>query len=168
MTITESIYFSPPHTRASDEDREQSLRELRKHWMAGRLSLEDYEDRCGQATSAIYLADLATAGRELPALALAPAAPEAVAPAPAPAPQRAVGVAPLSLGITGLAVLLFSMGLLFVLSLPLSVSAWASGRAGRRRTPPGAAPMAVAGEILGIVGTVLGCLALAACAAIVA
>lgn len=164
MTRSDSIYFSAPLLRAADADREDSLRQLRGHWLAGRLTLEEYEERCAEATEARYLADLAAAVRELPPPAPAPA----VVAVPASSAQRSGAVAALALGITGLVLLLCSMGLLFIVSLPLSVSAWALGRSGRRREPEGARPSAAAGEVLGIVGTVLSCLALTACALVVA
>lgn len=163
MTRSDSIYFSSPRVRASDADREAALRRLREHWLAGRLALEEYEERCAEATEARYLADLAAAVRELPPPAPAPV----VVAVQASSAHRSEAVASLSLGITGLVLLAFSMGLLFIVSLPLSVSAWTFGRIGRRRAPQDARSMAVAGEVMGIVGTVCGCLALTACTLVV-
>ena len=73
------------------------------------------------------------------------------------------------LGATRTALLLLSFGFLFLLTLPLTVTAWALGRGARRRTPDGneGRTLAITGEVLGIVGTVLACLMLAACAAFV-
>lgn len=163
MTRSSSIYFSPPPIRASDAERDEFLRQLRGHWMAGRLGLDEYEERCAEATQALYRVQLSAAVRELPAPAAAPA----VVCDPPRAAQRVEGVAALSLGVTGIVVLLFSMGLLALISLPLSVSAWGLGRTARRRAPAGAS-LAVAGEILGVVGAALGSLALTACTLVVA
>ena len=50
--------------------------------------------------------------------------------------------------------LIMSFGLLFLISLPLSVSAWGLGR-DARRSGTSAPGVARAGEVLGIVGTLL-------------
>ena len=75
----------------------------------------------------------------------------------------------LVLGVVGGSLLLASFGLLFVVSLPLSAAAWVVGHRARRGVPRSASHygMAVAGQTLGAVGTVVGCLALAGCVAIV-
>lgn len=154
MTHSASVYFAPPLVRASDADREDSMCRLRGHWMAGRLTLDEYEERCDEAARARYLADLTAVARELPA---APTpAPPGVFVAP-PAPQGS-GVGALVLGIVGLVLLVMSFGWFFFIALPMSLTAIVLGHIGRRRARGDPAPMAVAGEVLGIVGTVLGSL----------
>ena len=59
LTQTEAI-------RASDADREKALGLLRDHWLAGRLTLEEYEERCDEAGGGRFLDDLRRALRELP------------------------------------------------------------------------------------------------------
>ncbi|MGI8595312.1 MAG: DUF4190 domain-containing protein [Solirubrobacteraceae bacterium] len=76
-------------------------------------------------------------------------------------------VAALSLGIAGLVLFLLSgFGLVFILNLPCSVLAWIFGRAGMRRVDDGETTarrgMAQAGMLLGVVGTVIGGLAIVA------
>lgn len=86
-------------------------------------------------------------------------------PAVARAPGNGHAVAALVLGISGV-VLFFAagFGLVFVLNLPCSMLAWIYGRTGMRRVDRGETTerrgMAQAGMILGIVGTVVGALAL--------
>jgi hypothetical protein len=75
-------------------------------------------------------------------------------------------VVSLVLGILSICLLCLSFGLLFVLTLPLSVTAWALGRGARRSGAPGNRGTARAGEVLGIVGTALSALLLAGCAAL--
>ena len=152
---------APLPVRASDADRDRTVELLREHWVAGRLTLPEFEARAAEACRALYVADLWAAVRELPV----------AMPAPPPARSaRAPGaVASVVLGATGTALLLLSFGFLFLLTLPLTVTAWALGRRARRRTPNGdeGRTLAIAGEVLGIVGTVIACLMLAACAAFV-
>lgn len=152
--------FGPSDTRASDADRERTVAILRAHWAAGRLSVEEFEARCGEAWRAHFVGDLWHAMRELPVRARV---------RPVPLASSTPGTLALTLGIVGASLLVVSLGLLFILSLPLSVTAWVSGRQARHKaaltgTPRG---MAVAGETLGIVGTVLGFLAFAGCAAFI-
>lgn len=98
-------------------------------------------------------------------------------PAGGPVPMAARGaarpagngqaLASLVLGIAGL-VLFFAagFGLVFVLNLPCSIMAWAFGVQGRRKVDRGETAerrgMAQAGMVLGIVGTVIGGLAIIA------
>lgn len=154
MTHGASIYFASPLVRASDADREDSMCQLRGHWMAGRLTLDEYEERCDEAARARYVADLTAVGRELPA-APAPAPPGVLAAPPAP---QSTGGGALVLGILGLVVFVLSFGWFFFIALPMSLTAIVLGHIGRRRARGDPAPMAVAGEVLGIVGTVLGSL----------
>jgi membrane protein implicated in regulation of membrane protease activity len=74
-------------------------------------------------------------------------------------------VASLATGVMALLILMVSLGLLFVVALPLAVTAWALGRDARRSGSPHRYGMARAGEVLGIVGTALSLLLLAGCAA---
>jgi hypothetical protein len=75
-------------------------------------------------------------------------------------------VASLVLGILALCLLVVSFGLLFLVTLPLSVTAWALGRQARRSGAPGSRGAAAAGEALGVAGTLIGVLLFAGCAAL--
>lgn len=152
--------FGPSSTRASDADREQTVAILRAHWAAGRLSVEEFEARCSEAWQAHFVRDLWHAMRELPVAARV---------RPVPHASSTPGTLALTLGIVGTTLLVVSLGFLFMLSLPLSVTAWVCGRQARHKAVLIGAPrgMAVAGETLGIVGTILGFLAFAGCAAFI-
>jgi hypothetical protein len=133
---------------------------LRAHWAAGRLSVEEFEARCSEAWQAHFVRDLWHAMRELPVAARV---------RPVPHASSTPGTLALTLGIVGTTLLVVSFGLLFMLSLPLSVTAWVCGRQARHKAVLIGAPrgMAVAGETLGIGGTILGFLAFAGCAALI-
>ena len=121
--------------RASDADRERALDLLRDHWLAGRLTLDEYEERCDEAAGGRFLADLERALRELP-YPLPEHAPLAL-PAPAAPPGRdleAGAVLALILGVMSMAGVVLSMGMLFLLTLPTSMWAWSLGRQARRGT----------------------------------
>ena len=80
-------------------------------------------------------------------------------------PDNGKATASLVLGIAGLALwLTLGLGLLFFVNLPLSILAWVLGVQARRRVERGetsrGAGSAKAGVILGIVGVVLGAVAL--------
>ena len=81
-------------------------------------------------------------------------------------PGNTQAVAALVFGIAGIAFLVGGAGLLFIINLPCSVLAWVFGRAGMRRVDRGETTahrgLAQAGMILGVVGTVVGVLAVAA------
>jgi hypothetical protein len=66
----------------------------------------------------------------------------------------------LVLGVLGVTLVLFTAGVGFLFSLPLSIAAWIAGAQGRRRVASGETTsgdgVAHAGVILGIVGVVLG------------
>jgi hypothetical protein len=133
----------------SDREREYTVGLLRGHWLSGRLTAEEFEQRVGEAWRARFAADLWRALRFLPVEASpAPPAP------PAPAKSRS-GTPSLVLGIVALCLLFLSFGLLFFVTLPLAITAWALGREARRSSPPGARGTAVAGEALGIACTLL-------------
>ena len=74
-------------------------------------------------------------------------------------------VAALVLGIVGLTLAVWTFGILFPINLTCSVLAWIFGVKGRRKADLGVAGqrgLAQAGYIMGIVGTVIGVLALVA------
>ena len=54
------------HVRASDADRERSLAALREHTAAGRLTLDEFAERCGTVYAAISLGELAAVTADLP------------------------------------------------------------------------------------------------------
>ena len=156
--------------RASDADRERALDLLRVHWLAGRLTLEEYEQRCEDAAGGRFLDDLRASLRELPypPPEQAPAAAVAATPAPRPKDPQTAAVLALALGATSLLGVLISFGTAFMLTLPASTWAWSLGRRTRRGAEGVPKTIATAGETLGLVATVIGCLALAACATFVA
>ena len=67
-----------PDLRASDADREAAVDALRHHAGAGRLTVEELDERCEQAYAAKTLKQLAELQADLPRLAVRPA----------PAPRR--------------------------------------------------------------------------------
>jgi hypothetical protein len=87
-----------------------------------------------------------------PGYSPAVAPPPAVAYAQPAAPPDSKATASLALGITGLALLVTSTGLLVPIALPCSILAWVFGR--------NREGMGKAGRICGIVGVALGVLAL--------
>jgi Domain of unknown function (DUF1707) len=146
----------------SDREREYTVGLLRGHWLSGRLTADEFEQRVEEAWRARFAADLWQALRALPVPASPPAATFA-----RPAKSRS-GTASLVLGIVALCMFFFSFGLLFFVTLPLSITAWALGREARRsRAAAGAGRGAVAaGEALGIAGTLLSLLPIAGIAAL--
>lgn len=83
------------------------------------------------------------------------------------APGNGHAVAALSLGVAGLVLFVVSgFGLVFILNLPCSILAWMFGVRGMRRVDRGETTarrgMAQAGMLLGVVGTVVGGLAIVA------
>jgi hypothetical protein len=130
----------------SDREREYTVGLLRGHWLSGRLTAEEFEERVGEAWRARFAADLWQALRALPVEA---------PPVPQAPPKSRSGTAPLVLGIAAICLLFVSFGLLFFVTLPLAITAWALGREARRSAPPGRGGRAAAGEALGIAGTLL-------------
>jgi Domain of unknown function (DUF1707) len=130
----------------SDREREYTVGLLRGHWLSGRLTAEEFEERVGEAWRARFAADLWQALRALPVEA---------PPVPQAPPRSRSGTAPLVLGIAAICLLFVSFGLLFFVTLPLAITAWALGREARRSAPPGRGGRAAAGEALGIAGTLL-------------
>jgi hypothetical protein len=142
----------------SDREREYTVGLLRSHWLTGRLTVEEFEQRVAEAWRARSAQDLWDALRWLPVDA-----------PPAAAPRKTAGSAAWSLvlGLAGLTLWLVSLGLLLPLSLPMSVTAWALGREARGSRSCSARGVAVAGEVLGVIGALLSVLWLAGCASVV-
>ena len=61
--------------RASDDDRDIVLQALERHLAAGRLKLDEFDQRSTAALVAVTLDDLAALTADLPALASEPARP---------------------------------------------------------------------------------------------
>jgi cbb3-type cytochrome oxidase subunit 3 len=140
----------------SDKERDYTVDLLRRHWLSGRLTAEEFEQRVDEALHARSAADLWSALRWLPS-------------EPARRPGQAGGgsaVASLITGSLSIFLLMISFGLFFLLTLPLAVSAWALGREARRSANPSSRGIARTGEVLGMVGTALSLLLLAGCAAV--
>jgi hypothetical protein len=133
----------------SDREREYTVGLLRGHWLAGRLTAEEFEQRVAEAWRARFADDLWRALRFLPV-----EAPPVPVQAP-PGGKSHSGTASLVLGIAAICLFFMSFGLLFFLTLPLAVIAWALGRDARRSAPPDRGRRAKAGEALGIAGTLL-------------
>jgi Domain of unknown function (DUF1707) len=127
----------------SDREREYTVGLLRGHWLSGRLSADEFEQRVAEAWRARFAADLWQALRFLPV------------DAPPVPPKARSGTLPLVLGIAAVCLLFVSFGLLFFITLPLGVTAWALGREARRSSPPGRRGQATAGEALGVAVTLL-------------
>jgi hypothetical protein len=137
----------------SDREREYTVGLLRGHLLSGRLTAEEFEQRVGEAWRARFAADLWQALRWLPV---------DVPPVPQAQPKRRSGTAPLVLGIAAICLFFMSFGLLFFVTLPMAITAWALGREARRSAPPGGGGAAKAGELLGIAGTLLSLMPLVA------
>ena len=58
--------LSGVYVRASDLDRERTLSALREHTAAGRLSLDEFEERAATVYAARTLQELATTTADLP------------------------------------------------------------------------------------------------------
>jgi len=139
---------------------------LRENWVAGRLSVEQLEQRLAGVMAARNQFELSGTLTGLPAPAFPPPAPR---PVQAQA-QSSSAVASLVLGVVGLTLLLISFGLLSFLTLPVSATGWALGRSARRDADRRGLPrpgLAQPGEVLSIVGTVLSAVVVAGCAAVV-
>jgi Flp pilus assembly protein TadB len=101
--------------RVGDPERERAASALRKHYVEGRLSLEEFSDRTGRALGASSRAELRTALSDLPVF---PEARELVAQGRTAIRAALHGVAVLL--FTGL-YLLFSFTLLIVFGVTLLV-----------------------------------------------
>jgi hypothetical protein len=58
--------YAPGDLRVSDADRDQALAELSEHYQAGRLTLEEFEERSGQALRAKTARELMSLFTDLP------------------------------------------------------------------------------------------------------
>ncbi|MEZ0292807.1 MAG: DUF1707 domain-containing protein [Solirubrobacteraceae bacterium] len=62
----EDVFAQDPELRASDREREDTVTLLREHGAAGRLDVDELEERIGSAYAARTRGDLATLLRDLP------------------------------------------------------------------------------------------------------
>jgi hypothetical protein len=66
--VVEYAHVMPePALRASDDDRDLVLSALERHLAAGRLSLDEFDQRSTAALAAVTLGDLSTLTSDLPA-----------------------------------------------------------------------------------------------------
>jgi hypothetical protein len=110
---------------------------------------------------------------EQPPPAPPPSRPTFVRPDAAPPGARnATAIWAMALGISGLALLVLSLGTLFVLTLPLSIAAWALSHKARRKIESGATShgdgQATAALWLGRIGVIAGVAALVVFIALIA
>jgi hypothetical protein len=70
-----------PDLRASDAERERTVEHLRNHALAGRLTVEELDERCARAYAAVTVSQLSELVADLPP----PAAVSRPSPQPAPA-----------------------------------------------------------------------------------
>jgi len=112
------------------------------------------------------------AGASPPSGATPPSAPRPVTGMPSDE-GNGIGITAFSLGIAGFVMFVFSgFGLIFVLNLPFSIAAWILGPKGVRKVDEGKTAqhrgLAQAGKVMGIVGTILGVVAVALWALLIA
>lgn len=112
---------SSSHLRVSDAERDEAVSELSAHFQAGRLNMEEFDERSDQALRAKtrgdltgLFTDLPSTSASVPAPALASAPVPGLAPVPAPRANRTA--APLLVGVAALA-------LVTVLSVAASLQA---------------------------------------------
>ena len=91
--------MTPPHLRAADTDRAAVAAVLGEHMAAGRLTLDEYDERLTRAYAARTFGELEELTADLPALDT-PRVPEpAEQPAPGPAPMTGCGTGSWSHGV---------------------------------------------------------------------
>jgi len=62
----ERVFAQDPELRASDREREETVTQLREHGAAGRLDVDELEERIGSAYAARTRGDLSALMRDLP------------------------------------------------------------------------------------------------------
>ena len=83
--------MTQPHLRAADTDRAAVATVLGEHMSAGRLSLDEYDERLTRAYAARTFGELDDLTADLPAVGTAPEPVRQAAPAPAPMPMTESG-----------------------------------------------------------------------------
>jgi hypothetical protein len=120
-----------PEMRIGDTEREAAVSALGEHYLAGRLSKEEYDERTGVAWTARTASELRPLFADLPATRPQAAAPSA--PSPSRPRQRGRGF-----GVPVLPILLIVIAILVVAHVPwwgwlILVWLWLSGAFGIRR-----------------------------------
>jgi hypothetical protein len=64
---TTAIQYAPGDLRVSDADRDRAVAQLSEHFQAGRLTLEEFDERSGQALRAKTARELTDLFTDLPA-----------------------------------------------------------------------------------------------------
>jgi hypothetical protein len=80
MTDFDPTVFGPPTLRVGTAEREQAAEALGKHFAAGRLDVDEYDDRVGRAYAAKTADELAVLFTDLPRPLPPPAHPVTAAP----------------------------------------------------------------------------------------
>jgi hypothetical protein len=127
--------------RASDAERDRTVTELRRHLVDGRLTMDEFDERSGEALRARTRRDLLATLRELPARAdkgLARRAPRAERTAGLPAALPALLPALVVAALVALAALSGSWWLLWLIWPALVVTRGAMWRRARYGNGPGA------------------------------
>jgi len=83
--------------RVSDADRDRAVAELSEHFQAGRLTVDELDDRTGRALRARTAADLAALFTDLPRKQPAVTAADRRPASPAPSPFARVPVVPIAI-----------------------------------------------------------------------
>lgn len=161
MTTTTLSPPIPDAVRASDADRDIAFGLLRDHWLAGRLSLDEYEARCDEAAAGRFLDDLRGALRELPYplpehARTAPPLPAPAAASPDGRTHAGGALTSLMLGPLSLLLLVATLGFGVIITLPMSAIGWSLAHRALRSGRRGVRAIAIVGEVFAVLATALG------------
>ncbi|MGW4533147.1 DUF1707 SHOCT-like domain-containing protein [Nocardia sp. NPDC004340] len=105
MTDFDPAVYGPPTVRVGTAEREQAAAALGEHFAAGRLDLDEYDDRVGRAYAAKTAGELAVLFGDLPR----PQPPAPQVQAAPPAPRRALPLVPVGAGALVALALVFAI-----------------------------------------------------------
>jgi Domain of unknown function (DUF1707) len=101
--------FPPRDLRVSDAERDRAVSELSEHFQAGRLTSEEFDERCGRALQARTGSDLEVLFADLPRSQPSVMPPPPVSPGPAaPGVYRRMLIVPVAIVLVVLVATLFS------------------------------------------------------------
>jgi hypothetical protein len=130
MTDSDPVPFGAPGVRIGTAERERAAAALGEHFAAGRLEVDEYDERVARVYAAKTTADLAALFDDLPRPAPPPPAPPPVMPAVGRAPVLPAAVVFLAV-VVAVAVVATTHFLPFVL-IPVLFAFWVRGRRGPR------------------------------------